>query len=98
RALAGLLDNAARHSSPGARVRLSAERHGDELILCVRDEGPGLSADAAAALPELSAREARFWHGAGGLGLGLAFARDVARLHGGQLTVTDVPGPGGEFV
>src|SRR5690606_39710640 len=37
-----LLDNAARHGPPGSDVRVSAHEEGDELVLEVRDEGPGI--------------------------------------------------------
>jgi PAS domain S-box-containing protein len=98
-ALAGLLDNAARYSAPGAQVRLSVEQVADELTFHVRDEGPGLSPEVTAALPQLSARSGHFWQdGEGGLGLGLALARDAAQLHGGQLSAVAAEGQGCAFV
>lgn len=85
RALLNLLVNAVTH---GGHTHLTAERRGGWLCLRVRDDGPGVP-------PELrgDALFARFARGAAseGSGLGVAIAREVARVHGGALTYVGPP-------
>ena len=45
RALVNLLENALRYSPPGADVRISASTESGEVVLGVRDEGPGIGSD-----------------------------------------------------
>ena len=88
---ANLLDNAARHSPPGGTVTVRAERHGENLLVAVADEGGGIPAADRDRVFE------RFTRGEpaadGGTGLGLAIARWVVQLHRGTIAVTDPPGP-----
>ncbi|WP_308280114.1 sensor histidine kinase, partial [Pseudonocardia oceani] len=68
-----LLDNAARHGPPGSEVHVSGRREGSDIVIEVRDEGPGIA-------PEDRERVfGRFTRGeravGGGTGLGLAIAR-----------------------
>jgi signal transduction histidine kinase len=88
-----LLDNAARHAPPGTDVHVVGRREGGELVLEVRDEGPGIP-------PEERDRVFhRFTRGeravGGGTGLGLAIARWVVELHGGRIAVVDTPAGAG---
>ena len=69
-----MLENAARFAR--TRVRIS----GDGARLCVEDDGPGLSDSEAACVLERGKRLDE-----GGHGLGLAIAREVASLTGGEL-------------
>ena len=84
-----LLDNAARFTPPGGAVRLSAYVEEAVLTVAVEDSGPGFS-------PEALARAGRgFYTGdasrprEGHMGMGLTFARQVARRHGGTLTLSN---------
>jgi two-component system sensor histidine kinase MtrB len=93
--LANLVGNALRHGEPPVSVRLSADPHW--IALEVRDHGPGLD---EAALPhvfdrfyKVNAARAR----SDGSGLGLAIALENARLHQGDLTVTNAPDGGAIF-
>jgi signal transduction histidine kinase len=88
--VANLLDNAARHAPPGTEVGVTGRKNGGEIVIEVRDEGPGIA-------PEDRDRVFhRFTRGeravGGGTGLGLAIARWVVDLHGGQIAIG--PGPG----
>ena len=49
RVLRHLLENAAGHTPPGSRVKLSCERSDDRLEFCVEDNGPGIDAARHAA-------------------------------------------------
>ena len=89
RMVQNLLDNALRHSPPGAAVRLTLECAGREYRISVADQGPGIPEEARPRLFErfFRADESRTRGGesAGGAGLGLSIARWVAEAHGGSL-------------
>jgi two-component system sensor histidine kinase MprB len=92
RAVSNLLENAAKHSSPGQTVEVTVDATG----VRVRDYGPGVAADD---LPYLFDR---FYRGATarrlpGTGLGLAIVRQVAEGHGGGVRVIAPDGGGAEF-
>ncbi|MEU3601994.1 HAMP domain-containing sensor histidine kinase [Streptomyces sp. NPDC006798] len=97
RVLGNLLDNAQRHAA-GA-VTVSVRREGADAVLAVGDDGSGVPEAERERVFERFVRldEAR-GRDDGGAGLGLAIARDVARRHGGTLTVADSPAGGALFV
>lgn len=89
-----LLTNAIEFTPPGGRVELELRLDGGILSLIIRDTGRGIAPDF---LPYVfdrfrQAPSARPRRG-GGLGLGLALARDLAELHGGTIGV-ESPGEG----
>ncbi|MBG1233142.1 sensor histidine kinase [Aestuariivirga litoralis] len=84
-----MLGHAISFAPQGTAVQVEMTRlaNGD-LALAVRDRGPAIAAlDAARLLEPFAALEANASRRMGGLGLGLAIARRVARLHGGELTL-----------
>ncbi|HTN13167.1 MAG TPA: HAMP domain-containing sensor histidine kinase [Sphingomonadaceae bacterium] len=85
-AFANLIDNALKYG--GQAIELSAHTTGEELVLAVADNGPGISeAERPVALRRFGKLDsARTRSGAG---LGLALASVVARLHGGELVLAD---------
>ena len=89
RAVANLLDNAAKWSPPGATVEVTL-RDGE---LTVRDHGPGIAAED---LPLVFDRfyRATSARGCAGSGLGLAIVRQVAEGHGGTVSAEAAPGGG----
>ena len=97
--LKNLLSNALRYSkSEDGPVCLKVDRDGQDLLLEVRDNGPGLSPDQAAHLGEpfyradpSRARES------GGTGLGLYLATLVANAHGGTLRLLETGARGAAF-
>nr|WP_242529082.1 PAS domain-containing sensor histidine kinase [Ramlibacter ginsenosidimutans] len=97
--LANLLSNAAKYTDAGGSIRLSAEVHGDRLLLHVRDNGIGLSAEHMEAIFGMFSQVASASeHAQGGLGIGLALSRGLVQLHGGTLQArSDGPGLGSEF-
>jgi len=94
--IANLLDNASRHSPPGGRIRLTARapEGGDDVVLEVRDEGPGIALADRGRVFERFERGGRP-DGSGGTGLGLAIARWAVTLHGGTIEVVDDERPDG---
>jgi len=94
-----LLDNALKYTPAGGKVRVTARREGSEVRVAVSDTGPGIPAEA---LPHLFDRffrvDADRSRRTGGAGLGLAIAYEIARRHGGTLTVQSREGEGTTFV
>ena len=98
RVLQNLLDNALRHTPAGGQVCVDVAPANGRLALHVRDTGPGI------APPDLPHIFNRFYRtdqvrrkSQGGLGLGLAIARRIVELHGGELTASSPPGQGACF-
>ncbi|WP_134677935.1 sensor histidine kinase, partial [Ectopseudomonas khazarica] len=84
-ALENVLRNAIRHSPEGGVVRLSGRREGDHWWLCVEDQGPGVPQQALEAIFRPFTRLNAARPGGDGYGLGLAIARSMVQLQGGQL-------------
>ena len=87
-AVANLLDNALKFSSPGGTVHLTGERAGTIICLSVLDAGPGMPQT------DMSRATERFFRGetargTPGFGLGLTLVRAVAQLHGGSITLVN---------
>ena len=81
-----LLENARKYNRPDGLIRVKTHRNGKEIVLTIGNTGPTIARHAQAHLFE------RFHRGAtatniSGHGLGLNLARDLARLHGGDLRV-----------
>jgi signal transduction histidine kinase len=101
-ALENLVGNALKFAPRGTAIELSArlapERNGI-VELRVADRGRGIAPSEAAALFERGAqRSSADAEQRGGLGLGLAIAREIARLHGGELSAEETPGGGATLV
>jgi signal transduction histidine kinase len=81
-----LISNAIRYTPSGGRIAVTAGVSGGALEILVRDTGVGIAADE---LPHIFGR---YWRGkaaggtSGGLGLGLAIARTIVELHGGDIS------------
>jgi signal transduction histidine kinase len=94
-----LLDNALKYSPRGTDVLSTVSRHKGLARVCVRDQGIGI---APADLPRLFTRFGRIVHDEhrhiAGTGLGLYLARELARMHGGDITVASAVGQGSEFI
>jgi signal transduction histidine kinase len=92
RAIANLIDNAVKY---GREARLSVIDDRAELQLLVEDRGSGIAeADLDRVVEPYVRLDASRSHETGGVGLGLAIARDTARLHGGDLRLENRPGGG----
>lgn len=96
-ALSNLVSNALRFTPPGGTVRVDARREGTEVVLAVRDTGPGLSPQQQTRVFE------RFYktdasRSAEGTGLGLSIVRAIVEAHGGAVSVESAEGQGSTFV
>ena len=89
RCLANLVSNAARYADS---IAITGHRDHRYLTVAVDDDGPGIPADMREEVfkPFLRLDDARN-QDEGGTGLGLAIARDIARSHGGDITLGDSP-------
>jgi len=90
-----LLDNAIKYNRLGGRIMLRTSVRDEIALLEVCDTGVGIATEH---LPYLGERFYRVdkarSRGVGGTGLGLSIARSIAMLHGGQLSLSSIPGQG----
>ena len=93
RVVLNLLDNATRYNRPGGEVACALSLVGDRVELSVRNTGDAISPEARAGLFRRFYR-ADAARGRGGHGLGLALSREIARSHGGELSLRPDPAPG----
>jgi PAS domain S-box-containing protein len=95
-----LLINAAKYTDAGGSIELRATREESAVVVAVRDNGIGISADMMPRLFTLfSQAHTALARSEGGLGVGLALARGLVALHGGRVEArSDGPGRGSEFI
>ena len=97
RMIANLLDNAIKYTPSGGTVHVSVHpENNHSVVIIVKDTGMGISDTDISRIFE------RFYRcdpsrSEAGIGLGLSFARAVARAHGGNITVTSQPDRGSTF-
>jgi signal transduction histidine kinase/ActR/RegA family two-component response regulator len=96
---ANLLDNAARFTEPGGRIRLLAERRGNEAVVSVKDNGIGISAEMQRRIFEpFTQVDSSLERLHGGLGVGLSLVKQLVEMHGGRVEVhSEGLGRGSEF-
>ena len=92
RIVLNLLRNAeqAVNGTPVAEIRVSASRNGKRVLIHVADNGPGIPEKTRERLFQPFAGS----HRAGGSGLGLVISRELARAHGGDISLVST-GPQG---
>ncbi len=86
-----VLDNAAKHGGAGKKVDVSATLEDGEMVIRVRDHGPGIPEE------ELPFVKQKFYKGsskARGSGIGLAVCEEIVQLHGGSFAVENAEGGG----
>lgn len=96
--LVNLIGNAAKYTLAGGSVRISASLRGESLEVKVADTGIGIGPED---IPKVFEKFYRVQNDAvqnqTGNGLGLAFAREVARLHHGDIVLESQLGEGSVF-
>ncbi len=98
RVVVNLISNALKFTSKGG-VTVTLDSKGGQVELAVTDTGIGIAPEA---LPRIFERftqgDGSVTRRYGGTGIGLAYAREIVTLHGGDLTVDSTPGQGSRFV
>lgn len=91
--VANLLANARTHTPAGTEVTVSVAREGEDAVLRIHDDGPGIDPSVAPQLFERFARADRSRdRKTGGTGLGLSIAKAIVDAHQGTISVQSVPG------
>ena len=85
-----LLSNVEKYAGVGAKVRIKSEKHGDDALISVVDDGSGVpDVDKKKIFEPFYRVSNKLTDGVAGAGIGLAIARDLARVHGGDLTLEE---------
>jgi signal transduction histidine kinase len=96
--LRNLINNAIKFTDPDGKIILSAEKRGNRLMINVKDNGRGMTAEDAA---NLFSTQTHFTKpgtkGEKGTGIGLLLCRQLAELNGGEIGVKSEPGEGSTF-
>ena len=93
--VSNLVHNALRYTAAGGRVECATLTRDNAVEIIVSDTGIGIAAED---LEHIFEPFRRAVPGSDGLGVGLAIARRIARLHGGDITAnSDGPGRGARF-
>ena len=96
--LQNLVHNAARHTSPGGIVAITAQPAPDAIMLQVKDTGEGIEACELPHIWERFYRTERARENPGsGTGLGLALVKELTEAMGGSVAVESTPGEGSCF-
>lgn len=95
-ALLNILDNAIKHSKEQSQVFITGARDGQQAVLVIQDQGPGIE---QAALPRIFEQ---FYTGdpsrkGSSTGLGLAIAQRIIQAHGGTIAASSAAGQGAKF-
>jgi signal transduction histidine kinase len=87
--LVNLISNVEKYAAAGGLLRISTQIEGSCATITVSDAGPGVPVAMQQAVFEPFVRVSSRLEDAAGTGIGLSIARDLARLHGGDLTLQE---------
>ena len=95
-----LLNNAAKYTQHGGRIRLTVHQLGGEVIVSVKDDGIGIPAHLLPQVFEMFTQVDRnLERSQGGLGIGLSIVKRLVEMHDGSVEArSDGDGRGSEFV
>ena len=98
RVLINLVDNSIKYTPQGGWIRVEAEDQGEEILVKVKDTGPGIPEEDQPRIFERFYRvdKARSRE-MGGTGLGLAICQEIIAAHGGEIWLESKPGYGSVF-
>ena len=86
--LGNLLGNVEKYAASGGRLAVTSHQEGETTTITVADSGPGIPPSHRERVFEPFHRVSnKLTDGVSGTGIGLAIARQLARLHGGDLTL-----------
>ncbi|HVW38838.1 MAG TPA: ATP-binding protein [Pirellulales bacterium] len=99
-AFSNLLNNSARYTPPGGRITIEAKAAAEQVVVAVRDNGVGISAESLPYVFEMFRQgDGALERSQGGLGIGLTLVRRLVELHGGTVEVhSEGRGQGSEFI
>jgi two-component system sensor histidine kinase GlrK len=88
-----LLNNAVKYTPVNGRVSISLEKRGNDVVIDVRDSGPGvLDTERQAIFEPFHRGQAEYQSSVKGTGLGLAIAKEYVETHDGCIEVVDSGG------
>ena len=102
-AVSNLVVNACTYSPDGSKIKITTQELENEILISVKDNGPGLSMDDSARVFERfhradTSRVRHRKHGQQGSGLGLSIVDAIMHAHGGNVSVKSEIGKGSEFI
>ena len=92
-----MLDNALKYSPPGSAISCRSEVEGETFLIRVEDHGPGVPERDRQRIFEKFYRRPGTRDRVPGTGMGLYIAREITRMHGGELSVEDATPQGAAF-
>ncbi len=96
--LTNLVRNAMKHTHGGGRIIIRAEEFEDEFLLEVSDTGAGIAEhDLSRVFERFTQLDMSSTRESGGIGLGLAIAKELVKAHGGAIGVRSEVGKGSTF-
>jgi CheY-like chemotaxis protein/two-component sensor histidine kinase len=95
-----ILNNAAKYTESGGLIRVSAQRHVDEAVVSIKDDGVGIPPHMLPNVFDMFTQVDRnLDRSQGGLGIGLSIVKRLVEMHGGSVAAhSDGEGLGSEFV
>jgi two-component system sensor histidine kinase BaeS len=95
--IGNLVANAIQYTATGGRISIEAGQKIDRVWIAVEDTGSGITPEVSVHIFDPFYRGVPGQRFPQGMGLGLAIARDIARAHGGDITVQSAVGQGSRF-
>ena len=96
RLLQNLVENALKYGKPDGHVWISVARQAEEVQLTVRDDGIGIPPEEQEKVWDRFYQVDTSRHSSGA-GLGLSMVRQIAKIHGGYMTLESIPEVGSSF-
>lgn len=97
RLIQNLIENAFKYGKPDGHVWVSLDRKNNETVLSVKDDGIGIAPEQQDKVWQRFYQVDPSRSGEGGAGLGLSMVKQIARLHGGYMTLESENGKGSTF-